>query len=133
QMEARTYVKDRYWIRTFDTTVFKNGPLHILVTAYDKEGNQGGSVTNRVMIDNGKSAGRARYYVSPDGKSNNKGTEKSPWDLTTGISAIAPNDILFMLEGEYTTPIVLDKSGTEGKPLTIMNYPGHQVALKGAG
>ncbi|MFC5471167.1 hypothetical protein ACFPPD_20990 [Cohnella suwonensis] len=133
ELEARTYVKDRYWIRTFDTAAFKNGPLSIKATAYDKEGNLIGSVVNRVIIDNDNSSADNRYFVSPEGNAGNEGTKASPWDLTTGIDKIAPGDILFLLAGEYDTPIVVDKSGTKDKPITIMNYPGDKVELKRAG
>ena len=132
-MDARTYVKDRYWVRTLDTSAFKNGPLTIKVTAYDKQGGLIGVATNRVMIDNKASAVEHRYFAAPEGKPDNKGTMDSPWDAQTGINRMAPGDVLFLRGGEYNTDLEIDHSGTAGKPLTIMNYPGESVELKGAG
>jgi hypothetical protein len=51
-MTARTYVKNRYWIRTFDTTEFENGPLDIEIIAYDMKNNIIGSLINTFIIDN---------------------------------------------------------------------------------
>lgn len=133
QMDARTYVKDRYWIRTFDTAEFMDGPLTVTATAYDRKGALIGSAACTVTIDNSDSPVQRRLYAAPDGKSGNAGTEDSPWDLATGIDSMRPGDVLFLKGGVYTDGIVVQKSGTKGRPLTIMNVPGEKAELKGAG
>ncbi|MGB9678377.1 MAG: chondroitinase-B domain-containing protein [Thermoanaerobacteraceae bacterium] len=132
EMLARTYVKDRYWIRTFDTSEFKDGPLKIKVTAYDKSGNLIGTATNIVVIDNSNSNVLRKIYISPYGKPQNKGSIDSPWDINTGINNLRPGDVLFLREGVYKENIVLQTSGTSEHPITIMNFPGEKVELKEA-
>ncbi|MFD0670077.1 hypothetical protein [Cohnella sp. GCM10027633] len=133
ELEARTYVKNRYWIRTFDTSAFEDGPLAITVTAYDLTGALIGTAVNRVTIDNGKSNVGNRYYASPDGLADGDGSKAKPWDTTTATGKLVPGDVLFLLGGQYGEPIVVDRSGAAGKPITIMNVPGEVVELKGAG
>lgn len=131
RMEARLYVKNRYWIRTFDTAAFKNGPLLIKVTAYDKDGNIVRSAASTVIVDNSKSVVQSRLYAAPDGKADNKGTMDEPWDLQTGVKKMNPGDVLFLKGGVYKQDLIIGKSGTADLPITIMNVPGEKVELEG--
>ncbi|NLG99406.1 MAG: hypothetical protein GX491_18790, partial [Chloroflexi bacterium] len=44
------------------------------------------------------------FFVAPDGKSGNKGTESSPWDLKTAFSqpsAVKPGATIYLRGGKY--------------------------------
>lgn len=130
---ARLYVKNKYWIRTFDTTEFADGPLDVSATAYDRNGSLIGTVCITLMVGNKKATVGRKRYASPDGKPGNEGSLSSPFDLRTALKNVAPGDVLFIRGGVYSENIVLGISGEEGRPITIVNYRGEKVELKGAG
>lgn len=130
---ARTYVKNKYWVKTFDTGDFSDGPLEVQVTAYDMDGRLIGTAANTVIIDSSRSPVRRRLFASPDGKPENNGTLNSPWDMDTCLNRVEPGDIIYLLGGEYHDKWVVSRSGQKGLPITITNYRGQRVRLLGAG
>jgi copper-binding protein NosD len=67
-------------------------------------------------------------YVSPSGSDDAAGTEASPWrTLSKAISAAVPGDTVVLREGTYGAPGTrtnIEKSGTEGAPITFTGFPG---------
>ena len=65
------------------------------------------------------SADGATYFVSPDGKDDNRGTVYSPWPLAKANASAKPGDTVVLLDGVYKgTPIAPTRSGKEGRPIT---------------
>lgn len=133
ELPARLYVKNRYWIRTFDSTDLPDGPLEITVAAYDRQGVLIGTVSDRFTIDNSHTALGRRLYAANNGEPCNDGSISSPFDLKTGLNRVAAGDVLFIRGGVYSDNIILSNCGEETKPITILNYNGEKVELKGAG
>ena len=65
------------------------------------------------------SADAATYFVSPNGKDDNKGTNDWPWSLAQANASAEPGDAVVLLDGVYRgTPIAPARSGREGRPIT---------------
>lgn len=74
------------------------------------------------------------YYVGPNGKDSNAGTEAAPWlTVRKALATLKAGDTLLLRGGQYdaiTAGWYLANSGTASQPITITNYPGEQVILK---
>lgn len=76
------------------------------------------------------------YYVSPQGADSNIGTKLSPWrTIQKAADTVKPGDTVYIRGGIYqpNERIKLRVSGSEGKYITFMNYPGEIVTIDGAG
>jgi len=65
------------------------------------------------------------YYVSTDGNDNNPGTIDRPWQTLAAIHSrnFHPGDVIhFKRGGHWTGGLVIDDSGSEGKPITFTTY-----------
>lgn len=71
-------------------------------------------------------------YVSPTGSDANDGKTINTAVRTPdkGMQLVTPGDTLFLLNGTYTNSakavLTVNKSGSEGKYITIKAYPGHK-------
>ncbi|MCL2406085.1 MAG: hypothetical protein FWC92_11160 [Defluviitaleaceae bacterium] len=129
-MDARTYVKNRYWIRTFDSAIFPDGQLSVEVTAWDKDGDVIGTIRNYLYVDNTNAPYRRRLFAAPGGSPYGDGTRDNPWDMRTGVDNVRPGDILFLRGGVYQgQDLRAHVSGELDNPIIIMGYPGEHVHL----
>lgn len=78
------------------------------------------------------------YYVHPNiGSDDNPGTKESPWKtvghaLSLTESPVTAGDTVFLRGGDYyEIGVWLDKSGSEGKPIVIRNFPGETPVIYG--
>jgi hypothetical protein len=76
----------------------------------------------------------AYYYVSPDGKDSNPGTESLPWKTMARATSMATaGTTVFIMQGTYNERLIPVNSGTVEKPVIFASYPGDTVTLTGAG
>jgi len=73
------------------------------------------------------------YYMATNGNDANPGTLSQPFATISKFDQVAqPGDVLYIRGGVYTmTETILTKSGTDGNPITIRNYPGEVPVLDG--
>ncbi|WP_286857867.1 MULTISPECIES: DUF1565 domain-containing protein [Sphingobacterium] len=73
-------------------------------------------------------------YVSVTGNDQNKGTESKPFrTIARALDAISPGDTIFVREGAYHEKVLISKSGSSAKLITIKPYPNEAVAIDGEG
>ena len=76
----------------------------------------------------------ADYYVSPQGKDSNTGTETHPWlTIAKAADTLKAGDTVYIRGGTYApqTPITPKNSGTPDKPITYRAYPEEVVTIDG--
>jgi hypothetical protein len=80
----------------------------------------------------------AQWYVSPDGKSTNPGSQDKSWDITSALDGrqkVAAGDTIYLLEGTYKRRpnelFEIRVIGTEEKPIHIRPLPGKRVRIDG--
>ena len=80
----------------------------------------------------------SQWYVSPDGKSTNTGTQDKPWDIASALDGkqkIAAGDTIYLLEGTYKRRpkelFEIRLVGTADKPIHIRPLPGKRVRIDG--
>ena len=66
-MPARTYVKDRYFVRTFDSADWPDGPLTVTARAWDKAGALIGEVSQTLTVENSTAPSQRRLFAAPNG------------------------------------------------------------------
>jgi hypothetical protein len=86
-------------------------------------------------------ANAKEFYVAPNGKDTNPGTKQQPFEsIMKAQEMAAPGDIVYLRggtyavrenqvsrqQGAYACINFLDKSGTEGKPISYLNAPGEK-------
>ena len=130
---ARLYVKNRYFVRTYDTTDFDDGELQITARAWDKSGNLIGCVSQMVFIDNANAAEQKRVFAAPNGEISGDGSINSPWDIETALTKMERGNILFLRGGVYEKQMIMNKSGFDNMPSVVMNYESETVNLNGFG
>ena len=90
-------------------------------------------------------AGAKNYYISPTGNDLNSGSVDKPFrTLAPAQKLVQPGDFVYFREGTYkpqtsesmgtqasiySCVYLLDKSGTQGKPISYMAYPGEKVVF----
>ena len=79
-----------------------------------------------------------QWYIAPDGKSTNSGTQVSPWDIASALSGkqkIAAGDTIYLLEGTYRRRpkelFEIRLVGTEKAPIHIRSLPRRRVRIDG--
>ena len=72
-----------------------------------------------------------KYYVSTKGSDNNSGTNIDQPFLTINkaLSLAKGGDIIYIRAGSYNEEINLTRSGSDGKYITIRNYPGEKPKI----
>jgi len=80
----------------------------------------------------------SEWYVSPDGKSTNPGTQDKSWDIVTaldGTQKIAAGDTIYLLEGTYKRRpnelFEIRLMGTSEKPIHIRPLKGMRARIDG--
>lgn len=73
-----------------------------------------------------------RYYVSTAGSDNNSGSESQPFKtFARAEQSLSPGDTLVVMAGEYTEPLVINKSGTSTAPILVMGQSNYASVLNG--
>ena len=80
----------------------------------------------------------SQWYVSPDGKSTNPGTQDKPWDIASALDdaqKVAAGDTIYLLEGTYKRRpnelFEIRLVGTSEKPIHIRPLSGNRVRIDG--
>jgi hypothetical protein len=74
------------------------------------------------------------YYVAKDGNDDNPGTEELPWlTLQHAADTLAAGDTVYVKEGTYSEQVRPQSSGSPGRPISYLAYPGDTVTLDGSG
>lgn len=61
------------------------------------------------------------YYVSPAGNDHNPGSKSSPFKtITAAAKAAEPGDTIHINAGHYQGPLIIEKSGQPGAPITFL-------------
>lgn len=73
------------------------------------------------------------YYLSPNGKDDNPGTEELPWlTLQKANMTLIPGDVLILKDGVYNGLINPEKSGSgKDRPIVYISQNLHKSILKG--
>ena len=80
----------------------------------------------------------SQWYVSPDGKSTNPGTQDKPWDIASaldGTQKVIAGDTIYLLEGTYKRRpnelFEIHLVGTSEKPIHIKPSQGKRARIDG--
>lgn len=75
----------------------------------------------------------SEYFVSPAGSPTNNGTELSPWpSVDFALSNALGGDVITLLPGIYTAPVVVERSGTIERPTTIRSQRKWAAVIQGS-
>jgi|GEM_PF-6408518 len=70
------------------------------------------------------------YYVSTTGSDSNGGTQSAPFKtFTKAVSVLSVGDTLYISAGTYTTPLIINKSGTAGSPIKVKSQGNGSVII----
>ncbi|RQW20249.1 hypothetical protein EH196_08940 [Bacillus sp. C1-1] len=73
-------------------------------------------------------------YVAPDGDDRNPGTMDQPFvSLQMAAEKATAGTTVFVREGTYVEPLLIQHSGTEQEPIRFEAYQGEDVLLSGKG
>jgi len=71
------------------------------------------------------------YYISPDGRFENAGTEDAPWSLAKANSDLLPGETAILIDGTYTvTPIAPAHSGEAGAYIVYRAKNKHRAVFQ---
>jgi hypothetical protein len=71
------------------------------------------------------------YWVASDGDDRKDGTKEKPFKtIGKAVAKAGAGDIVYIRAGTYVEPVLLKKSGAEGKPLVISCAPGELGKVK---
>jgi hypothetical protein len=71
-----------------------------------------------ILPGTGRQLEAAIYYVSPSG-SGTTCSQSSPCALSTGLGKVAAGDEVVLLDGTYTSSLVVNKGGASGKHVVV--------------
>ncbi|NLF94749.1 MAG: DUF1565 domain-containing protein [Oligosphaeraceae bacterium] len=72
------------------------------------------------------------FYVSMQGDDRNAGTKSAPFrSLNQALNIVRAGDTVLLRGGSYTEEVHLRAGGSQGRPITIRNFPGEKVILDG--
>ena len=77
---------------------------------------------------------RKNFYVAPDGRPDNNGKKKRPWDLQTALdqpAAVQPGTTIYLRGGTYVGKFISNLTGTASNPITVRSYPGEWAKIDG--
>lgn len=76
--------------------------------------------------------GVSTFYVSPNGKDSNPGTEAKPWKtLTKAAETARAGDTVYIMSGTYKERLVPKNSGEDGRPIRFYAAPNNEVIIDG--
>lgn len=76
----------------------------------------------------------ADFYIALTGNDANPGTIDQPWrTIGKAASTLSPGETALVRAGTYPERVIVQKSGSPGKLITIAAYPGETVTIDGAG
>jgi hypothetical protein len=71
------------------------------------------------------------YFVSPTGRPTNSGSEAMPWpSVAFAFNYIKGGDIITLLPGTYSEPLIVERSGTAENPTVIRSQRKWEAILK---
>ena len=76
------------------------------------------------------------YFVSPSGNDGSAGTIDAPWKtVENSVNRLSAGDILYIRGGEYvlTQAVLLQKSGTQDKPIVYSAFEDEKPVFDAAG
>ncbi|MDR0473002.1 MAG: DUF1565 domain-containing protein [Treponema sp.] len=74
------------------------------------------------------------YYVAPNGRDSNTGTEEKPFQtIRKGVGTAKPGDTVIVKEGTYNERVEITKSGKPNAWITIKAAPGDKVLVTSTG
>jgi len=83
---------------------------------------------------NTPTAGTHTYYVSASGNDVNAGTAASPVkSINHALSLTVPGDTVLVRGGVYSEKVVITKTGTNGKYITMKAFAGEKPVIDGTG
>ena len=89
---------------------------------------------DQAIFEQSSSRSRNAYYVAPDGRDSNPGTEQLPWrTIQKAADTLTAGRTVYIKEGTYNERIWVQNSGIPGSFITFTTYPGHTVTIDGAG
>ena len=89
-------------------------------------------MTLLLMTAIGSSAMAAEYFIAPNGKDSNPGTEKAPWgSLKFAADKLLPGDTLTFLPGRYKENLIPNRSGAKNAPITYRASKAGEAVLTG--
>lgn len=78
------------------------------------------------------------YFVAPDGKPENSGSEASPWDIASALDGqhdVEPGATIYLRGGIYRRRpeehFNVRLTGTEENPIHVRPFPGERVTIDG--
>jgi hypothetical protein len=78
-------------------------------------------------------ASAKNYYVTPTGSDNSLGTVGTPFrTIQKAVNIAQAGDTILVRGGAYKEYVIMRRSGVQGKPITLKNYPGEAPILDGA-
>ncbi|WP_017814918.1 right-handed parallel beta-helix repeat-containing protein [Paenibacillus shenyangensis] len=78
---------------------------------------------------------KAVYYVSPDGRDSQSGSQNSPWrTIQHAADQAVPGSTIYIRAGVYHEQVTIRRSGSAAAGfITFASYPGEQAILDGNG
>jgi len=74
----------------------------------------------------------AEYFVAVDGNDSNSGSQERPFfTIQKATDLMKPGDTCYIRGGIYRQVVRLKRSGTQGKPICFVAWPGEVVVLSG--
>jgi hypothetical protein len=76
-------------------------------------------------------SGYGEYFVAPSGREDNAGSESSPWpSVEFALNRVGGGNTITLLPGDYTEPIIIERSGPNGHPTTIRSLRKWEAILQ---
>lgn len=114
-------MKNKISWQQFKRLLFANGIFALLLVATDK-------ASAIAIKDTNYEIPTDAYFVSPDGKDTNSGTDPaSPWSVTKALASAPPGSTIVFRGGTYR-----NVKASINKKLTLQAYPHEQAWLKGS-
>ena len=88
----------------------------------------GSSLPGRFAASTGRT-----FYISQNGSDRNPGTPRRPWrTIQHSLNRLQPGQRALVRGGTYSEDLVMSRSGTGKRPITLAAYPGQRVVLHAA-
>ncbi|MBC8871332.1 MAG: right-handed parallel beta-helix repeat-containing protein [Planctomycetes bacterium] len=72
------------------------------------------------------------FFVAPDGKDTNVGSQQSPWrTIQHAVKQAEPGVTVYVRAGVYEEGVKVEKSGTQDKPIVLASFPGERSVIDG--